>query len=260
MRDLPPLDCHAHISPEIDPRTLEGLGAVTLIATRSVQEFQSVAGRSDLVSVWGVGCHPSLVRTQAAFDAKAFQKAMELTPFVAEVGLDGGSRVPLEKQQQTLRAVLGLLEATPRIVSVHSHKATGEVLALLAASKGADGLVLHWWRGDEEQTARAIALGCYFSINFSMIRLTDGWRSIPLDRVLVETDHPAGDRFSVKPRQPGRVQPVEAALAAHHNLAARDIRLRIWANFARMVRDTNVFELMPVPIRRMVEAAAPGTN
>ncbi len=53
MRRLPPLDTHAHVALDIAPVELERLGAVVLIATRSLDEFQTVQSRTDRASVWG---------------------------------------------------------------------------------------------------------------------------------------------------------------------------------------------------------------
>ena len=255
MRELPPLDVHAHVATDIPASDLEGLGAVVLIATRSMADFELVSGRQDLVSIWGLGCHPSLVGVQRSFDAILFEQALARTPYVAEVGLDGGSRVPLEKQIETLHTILEMVDRLPRIVSLHSYRATSELIDLLAKHGAQPGRVLHWWLGDVEEIQRAIELGCYFSVNFSMVRTTETWKMSPLDRVLLETDHPSGDRFGAAPRQPGRVQPVEAAIAKHHGVTARVVRQHVWANFARIVSATGTRALLPEPVRRMIDAA-----
>ncbi|WUA20233.1 TatD family hydrolase [Streptomyces anthocyanicus] len=152
------------------------------------------------------------------------------------MGLDGKSRVPLDRQQTTLRSVLGVLERTPRIASIHSYGACEKVLDELERAP-APGMVLHWWLGDPEQTARAVRLGCYFSVNVSAARKTALLQTIPLDRVLTETDHPFGDRSSAQPL-PGNVADVEQALARHHQTTLRDIRQTVSHNLAALVRDT----------------------
>jgi TatD DNase family protein len=254
MRELPPLDVHAHVATDIGASDLERLGAVVLIATRSLADFELVGGRQDLVSIWGLGCHPSLVGVQRSFDAVLFEQALARTSYVAEVGLDGGSRVPLEKQTETLLTILDMVDRLPRIVSFHSYRATGELLDLLAKRGVQPGRVLHWWLGDGAETQRAIELGCYFSVNFSMVRTSETWKMIPLDRILFETDHPSGDRFSVSPRQPGRVQSVEVAIAKHFGLTPRAVRKRAWTNFAQVVSETGTRSLLPPPVRKMLES------
>ncbi|MFJ3975880.1 TatD family hydrolase [Streptomyces sp. NPDC090021] len=155
---------------------------------------------------------------------------------VSEIGLDGKSRVPMDRQQATLRRVLAVLARTPRIASIHSYAACAQVLDELERSP-APGMVLHWWLGEPALTARAVGLGCYFSLNASAIRKTTLLEAIPLDRVLTETDHPFGDRSS-RPPLPGNVALIEQALARHHQMTPEDIRRIVWRNLATLVRDT----------------------
>ena len=254
MRQLPPLDVHAHVATDIAKSDLESLGAVVLIATRSLDDFNLVKDRRDLVSVWGVGCHPSLVGVQRAFDAATFEKTLARTAYVAEVGLDGESRVPIATQIETLEAILQMVDRLPRVVSLHSYRATKDLLDLLDMHGSRPGRVLHWWLGDADETRRAVALGCYFSINYSMTRTTEMWKAIPLDRLLIETDHPHGDRFSASPRQPGRVQSVEAAIAREHALTVSAVREQVWRNFASIIAATNTAALLPHPVQRMIDS------
>lgn len=254
MRHLPPLDTHAHVALDIAPFELEKLGAVVLIATRSLEEFARVESRSDGASVWGLGCHPGLVGAQRGFDPDKFASMLQSTPYVAEVGLDGASRVPRDVQRATFEAITRALEAAPRIVSIHSYRATRSVLETLRASRLRSGAVLHWWLGDPEETREAVDLGCYFSVNFSMARSPDVLRAIPRDRLLVETDHPSGDRFSPAPRRPGRVEPVETRIAKSLDIAPEDIREVVWTNFAALVDDTGVDRLLPLAVRKMIRS------
>ncbi|WP_193510181.1 TatD family hydrolase [Cryobacterium sp. BB736] len=251
---LPQLDLHAHVEATIPARELEGLGAVVFVATRSLDEFQSTQKRRDAVTVWGVGCHPGDESAQRAFDRSRFAELVRQTAFVSEVGLEGRSKVSMAEQEKTLHAVLGELTGRPRIVSIHSSGAPGRVLDALARIP-IRGAVLHWWRGTPPQTARAVELGCWFSVNAAGAKHAADVARIPLDRILTETDHPSGDRTSAAPRQPGAVQDVEESLAATHGMSAANIRRQVWVNFSQLVRETGVTDLLPIPVQRMVEAA-----
>lgn len=255
MRRLPSIDMHAHIEPDISPGDLLELGALVFAATRSLDEAERALKRSDSWTVWGVGCHPGLARVQKAFNADRFAKLIVSTPYVSEIGLDGKSRVPIHMQQETLNTVLATLEATPRITSIHSYAATGAVLSCLAA-RPIRGAVLHWWLGDQEQTERAVELGCFFSVNASMLRQPDLLASLPLDRVLPETDHPFGDKSSGRGRRPGNVEDVERTLAQAHGLDQQRIRQEMWRNLAELVRTTNCGALLPRPVRVALAASA----
>jgi TatD DNase family protein len=107
--------------------------------------------------------------------------------------------------------VIGALVETPRIVSVHSYRATKEVLDILERHRP-KGVVLHWWLGDERATKRAVDLGAYFSVNASQAGKWTPLRLVPHDRILTETDHPFGDRREAAPRRPGNLSIVERRL------------------------------------------------
>ncbi|GAB6859758.1 TatD family hydrolase [Microbacterium xylanilyticum] len=256
MRRLPPLDTHAHVALDIAPVELERLGAVVLIATRSLDEFQTVQSRTDRASVWGVGCHPSLVGAQRGFDADRFATMIRSTPYVAEVGLDGSSRVPRDEQVGTFAEIVRVLEMSPRVTSIHSYRAARPVLDVLDQSRLRTGVVLHWWLGTVEETREAVDLGCYFSVNYSMTRSLEHLQAVPQSRLLVETDHPSGDRFSPHPRRPGAVEALESRLAKAFNVDPEAMRSLVWSNFATLIRDTGVAALLPGAVREMTRSVS----
>jgi TatD DNase family protein len=260
VKRLPPLDTHAHVDLAIDADDLIRLGAVVFAVTRSAGDFTKTLDRKDRITTWGVGCHPGLVGVQRSFDADTFAALLPKTSFVGEIGLDGSSRVPLDSQIKTLDDILALVAATPRIASLHSFKATRETLAVLRRHRSG-GALLHWWLGDAEETKEALDLGCYFSVNYSMAKRYEHLSLIPADRLLTETDHPSGDRYSPSPRQPGRVQPVEDALAARLGLTAPQVRTRMWLNLHSLIEATgpDLMPLLPLAIQRMLQGAADGT-
>lgn len=252
MRVLPALDLHAHVNTEIETSELRALQAVVFAVTRSLDEAEQALKRSDNTTIWGVGCHPGLVRVQKAFDAERFRTLAEATPYVGELGLDGASRVPMETQRHTLAVALGALQQNPRITSLHSYRATSEILSLIAEYPQ-PGLILHWWLGTERETVRAIELGCYFSVNRSSVRRRALLSRIPLDRVLPETDHPFGDKGR-GPRRPGEIGQVEAAIAEVHDLNTEEIRMRTWQTLASIVQETRTGRLLPERVRRQLAA------
>lgn len=248
MTRLLPIDLHAHIELAISARDLVDLRSFVFAATRSLDEAEQALRRSDDWTVWGVGCHPGLVGAQRAFTPGRFERLISQTAYVSEVGLDGKSRVPMDLQLQTLDAILQTLQSVPRIASIHSAGATDQVLRALKA-RPVEGIVLHWWLGGPDQTARALELGCYFSVNLSSVRRRDILNLIPSDRVLPETDHPFGDRYGGVGRRPGRVTDVEAALARHYRLDADTIRTQTWHNLRDLSAATGVAGILPRPVR-----------
>lgn len=253
-RTLPPVDLHAHVDVSIAPRDLESLGAVVFAATRSLQEAERALKRTDAVTVWGAGCHPGVAEAQAEFDASRFRALLAQTPFVSEVGLDGASKVTLHRQRETFAAILAETTRTPRLVSVHSKRATSQVLDLLEAA-GTRGAILHWWLGSTRDTERARGLGCLFSVNSSMDVAKLRTAGVPLDAMLPETDHPSGNQTSSEPRQPGRIADVERSLAVAFGVTPEDVRTQAWRTLARVCGDLDLDALFPVPIQRMLAVA-----
>lgn len=253
MSGLPELDLHAHVEPAIAPSELLALNAVVFAVTRSLDDAELALKRNDPTTVWGVGCHPGLVGAQRAFSVERFTDLLGASPFVGEVGLDGKSRVPMQTQIATLRSVLTTLKSKPRIATIHSYAATGLVLELLAEID-ARSVVLHWWLGTGAETARAIELGCYFSVNAAMLKRSDVLGAIPVDRILFETDHPFGDRRSRGTRRPGSLGDVEQALAALFRVTPEAMRLQVWRNLRAMTQDVRVGHMLPKTLRRHLAA------
>jgi TatD DNase family protein len=241
---LLPLDMHAHIEPGIAPAELDRLGACVVAMTRSLGEYAEVAQRHDDSIVWAAGCHPSLEKAVRNFSREALVGALPSTGIVGEVGLDGSARVPLVTQQNVFDAVMSTLVESPRIVSVHSYRATRQVLDTTEKYQS-KGVVLHWWLGTEEETRRAVALGAYFSVNASQIGKWAGLPAIPRDRLLTETDHPFGDRREASPRRPGNIGHVEHLIGESLSLQPDEVRRLAWQNLSRLATEVGVHNMLP---------------
>ena len=252
MRKLPALDTHAHIDSRITASELEGLGAVVFAATRSLDEFELVRARADQLCVWGVGCHPGLASALDKFEPQKFSDQIMESPLVSEVGLDSSSRTSRTRQREVFDQVCRVLAEHPRLVSVHSRGASSEVLDALDHSAMRPGVILHWWRGSPSQTRRAVSMGCYFSLNSSMLGSLGLLTDIPVQRWLLETDHPYGDKRQEVPGRPGRMSPVEEGLAAHLGLTTEALRMLTWKNLATASRAVGVTERFPLPVQRMI--------
>ena len=252
MRSLPPIDAHAHIDADIDHAEVRKLGAFIMAVTRTLDEADIATRRSDGMAIWGVGCHPGLKRAQNAFDAQVFRNILTRTAFAGELGLDGRSRVPMDQQVETLCEALSVLRLTPRLTSLHSYAATGQLLELLAAGSP-PGVILHWWLGDAQQTQRAVELGCFFSVNASSVKRKDVLAGIPRDRLLTETDHPFGNRGVIGGR-PGRVDDVEQALGLQYGMSPMEVRRLMWSNLYVLVSTSGCSRILPTETRAALAA------
>jgi TatD DNase family protein len=240
---------------DIDERELRALRSAVFALTREPAEWAAAVARQDAMTVWGVGCHPKLASAIKGFDAERFRGAVSKTPLIGEVGLDGGSGVPMADQQRVFRACLIIAKRESRLVSIHSVRAAGAVLNELEAIGGVPGAILHWWRGSSEETRRALDLGCYFSLNGAEAVRPKSLDLLPPDCVLTETDFPhskGSDRAAVKP---GRVGTIEQALAKNWEISEDEVRRRVWRNLADLCVETKMASWMPRQIQASLLAA-----
>ena len=252
MRSLPPIDVHAHIDAGIDRAEIRNLGSLVFAMTRTMDEAATAIFRKDGMAIWGVGCHPGLKKAQDAFDADRFAELLTRTAVAGELGLDGKSRVAMTQQVDTLAKALDVLRRTPRLTSLHSYAATGQLLEVLEA-ECPPGIILHWWLGDLQQTERAVELGCYFSVNVSSVRRKEILARIPRDRLLTETDHPFGDRRS-RLRRPGRVDDVEQALGLQYGMSPDQVRQLMWSNLSLLISTTGCSTMLPLEMQGVLSA------
>jgi TatD DNase family protein len=211
--------------------------------TLSLDEAALVVDRREPHITWGVGCHPRKLKAQEAFDAERFGELAERAAIVGEIGLDTGSRVPLELQLQTFRQALEIVAELPRPVSIHSYRATGLVIEELRQRPVAVP-VLHWWTGTADETQEAVALGCYFSIHSAVARHSKFRTQVPPERVLIESDHGYRDPPAAIPC---RVEWVEHLVGQQLQLGAQDVRRLTWRNLATIIRETGTRDLFPDP-------------
>jgi TatD DNase family protein len=234
------LDAHAHIDPSRASAELTDAGAV-LAMTLSLDEAARVLVRCEAGVVWGVGCHPRKIKAQHAFDQKKFAELVERTALVGEIGLDAGSRVPLDLQLRNFRQELEIASTHPRIVSIHSSQATSLVLDELR-DRPLAAPILHWWTGNAAETLRAVDLGCYFSVHSAVARQSKFRTIVPPERILVESDHGWDDPPAAIPY---RIRWVEFLLTRQLGLRVEQVRQLVWRNFLTIVSLTGTIEHLP---------------
>jgi TatD DNase family protein len=186
-----------------------------------------------------LGLHPQLVAERWR-EIDLWERLLGETRYVGEVGLDAGPRYysSMERQTEVFRRVLRCCaQAGGKILSIHSVRAAPKVLDLIEEEipKGRAKYVFHWFTGSVADAKRAASLGCYFSVNSQMLA-TDRGRtlvsSLPVDRILTETDGPftSAGNGPARPRDVGRaltllgaakgLSPDQSAEAVLRNLKA----------------------------------------
>jgi TatD DNase family protein len=250
--ELPSIDAHAHVHPSRSTKEVAKTGAV-LASTLSLDEAELGIGRKEPLITWGVGCHPRLPKAQQAFDADRFGELAKRSAFVGEIGLDRGSRVPMELQLQTFRQALDIVGTLPRMVSIHSYQANDLLLEELRR-RPIIIPVLHWWTGSADETSQAVALGCYFSVHSAVARQSKFRTRVPAERLLVESDHGYNDPPGAIPC---RIEWVEYLVAQQIKVDREEVRRLAWRNLATIFRQTDTQRLLPKPLAAIVDAFNP---
>ena len=242
------LDAHAHLDPRRTSAELAEAGAV-LAMTLSLDEADKVVHRKEPLIAWGVGCHPRKLAAQQAFKSDHFAQLAEHAAIIGEIGLDVAYQVPFELQLKTFRAALTFAAQNPRILSIHSFS-TSSHSRMRTTSLMLEELhrtpviapILHWWTGTAAETRQAVELGCYFSVHSAVARRSIFRTQVPLERLLVESDHGWADPPGAIPH---RVIWVEYLLSALLSMDVREVRQLVWQNFSEVVRLTGAQELLP---------------
>ena len=145
-----------------------------------------------------LGFHPELVHRYSN-QQMLFRELLNETRFIGEIGLDytKKSKEDVSKQTEVFEKILEWCSGNNKILSVHSRSASKKVVDML---DGFDGtVILHWYSGGVTDLRRAIAQGCYFSINHQMLQSKHGRNiveNIPVDRILFESDAPFTERLN----------------------------------------------------------------
>ncbi len=239
-QDLPSLDCHAHIGPDVTPGEVDALdGAIVFAVTRSLAEAVYALKRGDPRLVWGCGVHPGDANALDAFEPDRFGEIVQSFALVGEIGLHRG-RGDLVRQRVVLMEILNAIAAQPVIVSIHSAAAVSEVLDMLERQSH-PGTVLHWFLGDGGAIARAAKLGYYFSVSAAIP--DDRLALYPQDRVLPETDFPSGGPESG--RRPGDTASLEGRLARIWQVNEVEVRHRLFRNLRTIASESGAVERFP---------------
>lgn len=150
--------------------------------------------KSDYVKL-GLGYNPQL-SSQYKFNPVLFDKMLPFTKYIGEVGLDYSKNFVSSKleQQNAFDYICAQSSKANKILSIHSRMAEIDTLSILL-SNNVKFAVFHWFSGRKDMLNKIVEHGYYFSVNYSMLSSQKGLdiiKSIPLDRILIETDAPFG--------------------------------------------------------------------
>ncbi|WP_198155196.1 TatD family hydrolase [Candidatus Burkholderia verschuerenii] len=98
--------------------------------------------------------------------------------------------------------------------------------------------VLHWFSGSQRELARAVEMGCWFSVGAAMLRGQKGRalaERMPPDRVVTETDGPFG-ATSGRALEPAECGAAITVLASLWGVDEEGTKRNILESFRELVR------------------------
>lgn len=224
-----------------------GVGVCVSIGTE-LKRFPGVKAVAEAhADVWcSVGVHPhesekELLDDEAALIAEA---AHPKVVAIGETGLDYYyEHSPRAPQQSNFRSHIAAARQTGLPVIVHTRDADDDTIHILREemAKGAFTGVIHCFTGTQRLADAALELGLYISVSGiatfkNSQALRDVIKSVPLDRLLVETDAPylAPVPHRGKTNEPAFVAHTAAMLADLKGVSGQELADATTENFFRL--------------------------
>ncbi len=240
------IDTHCHIDhKQFDPDRAamierafaDGIEAMVIPAIEPAR-FDAVRAlvASDPRIYCGMGIHPHHA-TEATDEALADVEKLsfgERVQAIGEIGLDYHyDFAPRDVQQDVFRKQIRIAKRRNLPIIVHNRESDDDVLRIIReeqdAAHGELRGVLHCFSGTPEQAAQAVALGFHVSftgnITFKKSMLDETVRSLPFDRIMMETDAPymTPVPFRGKRNEPAFVRLVAEKLAEIRSTSLQEV-------------------------------------
>lgn len=193
-----------------------------------------------------VGIHPHEAENEPDVDVA---RLIELAKHpkvvgIGEAGLDYFyDKSPRERQQKVFATHIEASRVTGLPIVVHSRDADEDTVRLLqdGAKKGGLTGVIHCFTSTQYLADAALEMGFYISLSGivtfkSATALRDVAKTIPQDRLLVETDSPylAPIPMRGKRNEPAFVRHTASFVADYLGLSLTDLAVKTTANFDRL--------------------------
>lgn len=159
---------------------------------------------------------------------------------VGECGFDlftEGYRETLDAQIRAWDAQLSIARESRLPLVVHCRKAIDRIFADTQRLKGLTAVIFHGWPGSVRDAESLLERGinAYFSVGKGLLRgnraLRESVQTLPLDRLLTETDAPwmtlKGERASI----PADIRAVTAEAASIREIDKNAFEAAVYANF-----------------------------
>lgn len=243
--ELPSLvDSHAHLDSDqfkddrhdvIVRAQQNGISHILTIGCDMESSAKSISLAEQYEHVYAaVGVHPHDSTEINPETLKKLEEMLKHSKVVAlgEIGLDYfRNHSPQDVQRNAFRQQIRLAKAVNKPIIVHDREAHDEVMEILIEENASEvGGVLHCFSGDVEMAEQCLDLGFYLSfpgpVTYPKNEATrDVVRSIPIERLLVETDCPylSPQKFRGKRNEPAYVRFTAEKIAEIKGFSIADV-------------------------------------
>ena len=255
------IDSHCHLNYDglverqdavLDTARARGVAGFLNISTRQREWDAIVATAERHPDVWAsIGVHPHEADAHPDLGAAALVEAAAHPKVIAigECGLDYYyDKSDRAAQRTRFQAHIEAARATGLPLVVHTRDAEGDTAEMIEAAVAQGGVsgVLHCFTGSADLARKAVDVGFYISlsgiITFKNARdLQDTAKTVPADRLLVETDSPflAPVPHRGKPCEPAFVADTAAFVAELRGVALDELAETTTANFFSLFGKSN---------------------
>ena len=242
------IDAHCHIDLYPNPLAVaqrcEKAGIITLAMTNLPSHFSQ--GKLHLKGYkhirLALGLHPLYVDRHEG-ELSLFEKYIDQTSYIGEVGLDFSREGSSTKEQQikSFEYVLSKVCGKKKLLSLHSRGAEKATLDLLV-KYNIRLAIFHWYTGPASVLKEAASHGYYFSINPAMLwseKAKSLISQIPRQLLLTETDGPF-IQFENRIVEPSDVVLVTQYLVKLWGMSVENVQDQIKSNFYSLIKNLAV--------------------
>lgn len=228
-----------------------GVGVIVSISmhVRRLADTLKIAETYDNVFS-SIGTHPHYAHTELDIPVEEIVRLAAHPKIVAigEAGLDYFyDNSPREAQVQGFRNHIAAARETGLPLVIHARDADDDIASILEEEmgRGTFSAVLHCFTGSADLARRGVDLGLYISFSGILtFKKAEALRqiaaSVPLERLLVETDAPflAPGKYRGKRNEPAYVVETAAALARVKGVTVGELADATTNNFFRLYSKT----------------------